>query len=128
MLDSHLWVSPCRYLVRVGAFTTYSWPVGWLPPGLLASPYGDSPVVHSNGCCSVLRVEVSTKRWKTPAAPDWSRYTGARAPRALISPFRRTGGVFKKLSARVHVHEGIMIAIGDESVLNERTGGILNAD
>ena len=93
-----------------------------------ASPYGDSPVVHSNGCCSVLRVEVSTKRWKTPAAPDWSRYTGARAPRALISPFRRTGGVFKKLSARVHVHEGIMIAIGDESVLNERTGGILNAD
>ena len=76
----------------------------------------------------MLRVEVSTKRWKTPATPDWSRYTGARVPRALIPPFRRTGVVFKNLSARVHVHEGIIIAIEDESVLNERTEGILSAD
>ena len=52
-----------------------------------------------------------------------------RVRRALLyHHFGVLGGVFKKLSARVHVHEGIMIAIGDESVLNERTGGILNAD
>ena len=65
-------------------------------------------MVYSNGCCSVLKVEISTKRWKTPATPDWSRYTGACASHTLIPPFLCTGGVFKKLFARVHVHEGIM--------------------